>query len=115
MAELQEIMEGLMTELKRGTIVLCVLSSLQEKQYGYSLSQALEEKGITVDQNTLYPLLRRLEKQQLLQSDWILEDNRPRRYYMLNENGKMILQQLKNEWEKISRSIEQIISGKEGR
>lgn len=101
-------MEGLVTELKRGTIVLCVLSSLEDKQYGYSLAQALEEKGISVDQNTLYPLLRRLEKQELLQSDWILEDNRPRRYYTLSSDGKAILEQLKQEWQKITRSIENL-------
>jgi len=110
---LRDILEGLQTELKRGTIVLCVLSSLRKKQYGYSLVQALEDKGITIDQNTLYPLLRRLEKQELLQSDWILEDNRPRRYYMLNENGRAVLKQLTQEWETMTRSIEALLNEKE--
>lgn len=111
MNDQQEVLDGLITELRRGTIVLCVLSSLKEKQYGYSLAQALEEKGVKVDQNTLYPLLRRLEKQNLLKSDWVLEDNRPRRYYMLNENGLSVLKHMTKEWENMTRSIERLLIG----
>lgn len=105
MDDISDIMGGLMTELKRGTIVLCVLSVLKEKQYGYSLIQLLYDKGFPVDQNTLYPLLRRLEKAQLLDSEWLLDDSRPRKYYVLSEKGRAVLRDLADEWEKMTRTI----------
>jgi PadR family transcriptional regulator, regulatory protein PadR len=95
----EEPMEGLTSELRRGTLVLCVLSRLKVRQYGYSLSQSLAEKGMDVEQGTLYPLLRRLEKQGLLDSDWALEEARPRRYYVLSEKGKSTLADLTREWD----------------
>lgn len=107
--EVHEIIEGLTTELKRGSIVLGVLASLKEKQYGYSLSQAMEERGMAVDQNTLYPLLRRLEKQGLLISDWTIEDSRPRRYYQLNETGRIVLARLKEEWAKMAGVMDHLL------
>ncbi len=114
MGNTQELLEGLITELKRGATVLCVLSSLKSSQYGYSLSQALEEKGVSIDQNTLYPLLRRLEKQELLTSDWMVEDNRPRRYYILSDKGRQVLSKLTEEWEKMTQSIKTLLSEREG-
>ncbi len=114
MNEIDELLESLTTELKRGTIVLCVLTILRQKQYGYSLSQILEEKGMPVDQNTLYPLLRRLEKQGLLTSDWLIEDSRPRRYYVLSDKGKIILNRLTDEWEKMTRVLENLLFYKKG-
>lgn len=99
MNKAEEPMESLLSELRRGTLVLCVLSQLKERQYGYSLSQSLADKGMEVEQGTLYPLLRRLEKQELLDSDWALEEARPRRYYILSAKGRKMLDDLSNEWD----------------
>lgn len=97
--EKDELFDNLMLELRRGVISLAVLSQLSEEQYGYSLLKKLSEAGMDVDQGTLYPLLRRLEAQGLLQSNWRLEETRPRRYYMISPEGKQILPRLKAEWE----------------
>jgi PadR family transcriptional regulator PadR len=93
-----ESIENLILELRRGVIVLAVLSQLGEEQYGYSLIKHLAENGLEIDQGTLYPLLRRLEGQGLLKSDWRIESERPRRYYMLSDEGRNILPRLKKEW-----------------
>lgn len=97
----EAVYESLVLELRRGTLVLSVLGRLKEKKYGYSLVQDLKERGLEIDQGTLYPLLRRLEKQGLLDSDWQLEESRPRRYYVLSEDGKKVLESLKNDWDKM--------------
>jgi PadR family transcriptional regulator, regulatory protein PadR len=96
-----EMLNNTMLELRRGVIVLAVLSQLDEEQYGYSLLKRLSDQGLDVDQGTLYPLLRRLESQGLLQSVWKLEEARPRRYYVISQQGKEWLPQLKNEWNSI--------------
>ena len=96
--ELQSI-ENLILEMRRGVIVLAVLSQCNQEQYGYSLMKSLSEKGLEIDQGTLYPLLRRLETQGLLSSSWRLEDARPRRYYLISSTGQEILPRLVNEWE----------------
>lgn len=98
---INELLENTTLELRRGLIVLAVLSQLEEEQYGYSLLKLLSERGLDVDQGTLYPLLRRLETQGLLQSIWKLEEARPRRYYVISPEGRQILPQLKAEWESI--------------
>ena len=108
-----EHMDNLVSELRRGTLVLSVLSQLHVKQYGYSLVQRLSEKGLEVDQGTLYPLLRRLEKQNLLDSDWVLEEARPRRYYVLSREGSRILEQLTGEWDEIVRVLDRLLGRKE--
>lgn len=90
--------EKLLQEMRRGVIVLAVMSQLHQEQYGYSLIKSLEEKGFAVGQDTLYPLLRRLEEQNLLDSEWRVEDPRPRRYYKLNESGKQVFHQLASAW-----------------
>ncbi len=92
------MLENTTLELRRGVIVLAVLSQLDEQQYGYSLIKRLSEGGLEVDQGTLYPLLRRLESQGLLRSDWRIEGERPRRYYILSDEGRALLPQLKEEW-----------------
>ncbi|PKN91400.1 MAG: PadR family transcriptional regulator [Chloroflexi bacterium HGW-Chloroflexi-6] len=92
------LLENTILELRRGVIVLAVLSQLSEEQYGYSLLKLLADQGLELDQGTLYPLLRRLESQGLLQSVWKLEEARPRRYYITSDAGKAILPQLKQEW-----------------
>jgi DNA-binding PadR family transcriptional regulator len=104
-----KVVEGLISELRRGTLVLTVLSQLEEKQYGYSLRQRLLEQGLDIDQGTLYPLLRRLESQGLLQSEWSLETSRPRRYYRLNAAGKETLEMLIEEWHTLTGVIERVL------
>jgi len=96
-----ELSENVTLELRRGVIVLAVLSQLTEEQYGYSLLKSLSDLGLEVDQGTLYPLLRRLESQGLLESVWKLEEARPRRYYVISAQGKKILPRLKAEWNSI--------------
>ena len=109
MENLELIMDGLMTELKRGTLVLSVLSQLQTQEYGYSLVQKLEEKGAPIEANTLYPLLRRLEKQGLLISEWDTTESRPRKYYLLSDAGRTIYQNLIIEWKNMRQQIENLI------
>ena len=93
-----ESFENVILELRRGVIVMAVLSQLDEEQYGYSLINRLKEVGLEIDQGTLYPLLRRLEGQGLLQSNWRIEADRPRRYYVLSDEGRSLLPRLKEEW-----------------
>lgn len=97
----KSLLSSLTTELRRGTLTLAVLSQLRTPQYGYSLVQLLEKSGISMEQSTLYPLLRRLEKQELVTSSWDRTESRPRRYYVLSAYGAEILAQLKAEWEKM--------------
>ena len=90
----------IVNELRRGIIVLAVLSQLDEEQYGYSLLKKLSAQGLELDQGTLYPLLRRLESQGLLESNWNVEGSRPRRYYLISSEGQELLPKLKEEWKK---------------
>jgi len=105
--------ESFISELRRGTLVLSVLSQLDEQQYGYSLKERLTENGIDIDQGTLYPLLRRLESQGLLDSEWVLTESRPRRYYQINAHGKEILQSLIHEWQSMVKALDQLIKDME--
>lgn len=82
------IVLNVLQEMKRGTLVLAVLTQMDQPQYGYSLIQALTGMGMPIEQNTLYPLMRRLEKHGLLDSIWQVEENRPRRYYKISELGR---------------------------
>lgn len=102
---MSNLFNTLTTELRRGTLTLAVLSQLRTPQYGYSLVQVLEESGIVIEQSTLYPLLRRLEKQNLVTSNWDTSENRPRKYYVLSENGRELFIQLKDEWLQISKQL----------
>lgn len=101
--------EGVALELRRGVVVLAVLSQLSQEQYGYSLLKSLSEKGFELDQGTLYPLLRRLEGQELLQSDWKIEDGRPRRYYVITADGRKALTKLKKEWAGIVSTMDEML------
>ena len=85
-------------ELRRGALVLAVLTQLRKVQYGYSLRQALAERGMPIEEGTLYPLLRRLEGQGLLASEWKIENGPPRRYYRLNDAGEALLAELTATW-----------------
>jgi len=108
MENLQNI-DNLILEMRRGVIVLAVLSQCSEEQYGYSLMKSLSEKGLEIDQGTLYPLLRRLETQGSLSSNWRLEDARPRRYYMISHEGQKILPRLVIEWESMVRMMNRML------
>src|SRR5512138_11770 len=97
--ENDELVQNMLSELRRGLLSMAVLSQLGKEQYGYSLLKALSEQGMEIDQSTLYPLLRRLETQGLLSSDWrIADEARPRRYYVISTQGRSVLTQLKREW-----------------
>lgn len=105
-----ESLENVVLELRRGVIVLAALSQLGTEQYGYSLLKQLAEKGLEVDQGTLYPLLRRLEGQGLLESVWKLEEARPRRYYVISSEGRKLLPKLKKEWSGIVSIMDRLLA-----
>src|SRR4030095_16576541 len=92
-------------ELRRGVVVIAVLSQLRTPQYGYSLRQALADQGMPIEEGTLYPLLRRLEAQGLLASEWRLEDGPPRRYYRLNDAGEAMLADLTAIWNALTATM----------
>ncbi len=104
-----ELISSLIVELKRGTLVLSVMSQLSTYEYGYSLVQKLENKNAPIDASTLYPLLRRLEKQNLLISEWDTSESRPRKFYKLSEEGKEVYSQLKKEWRAMSNLVEGLL------
>src|SRR3954465_3246914 len=97
-----EVIENLRLELRRGCLILAVLAELRTERYGYTLRKALAEQGLDIDEGTLYPLLRRLESQRLLISEWREEDKRNKRFYRLSPVGEEILQQLLVEWQGIN-------------
>jgi len=103
--DIDELIGSLLIELKRGTLVLSVLSQLINPEYGYSLVQKMEVKGTTIDAGTLYPLLRRLEKQELLLSQWNTSEPRPRKFYVLSDYGKEVYIRLKSEWKCLSNQL----------
>ncbi len=103
------LLENLRLELRRGCLVLAVLAELRNEQYGYTLRKGLAERGLEVDEGTLYPLLRRLESQGLLASEWREEDKRNKRFYKISRDGKLVLKQLLAEWQGIGLSLEEIL------
>jgi len=105
------LLENMKGELRRGTQILAVLSQLARNQYGYSLLQRLEEKGVSIEAGTLYPLLRRLESQGLLKSEWDTTESRPRKYYLLSDTGTEVYELLKEEWKAIVRELDGLIEG----
>lgn len=104
-----------LTELRRGAVILAVLSRLQSPQYGYSLKQALSEGGMPIEEGTLYPLLRRLETQGLLASEWNTEHAPPRRYYRLNAEGERAFKALKDAWQDQVRVMDQLLHASHGK
>jgi PadR family transcriptional regulator PadR len=104
-----DLYESLKLELRRGSLTLGVLARLREERYGYTLRQALAQDGLEMEESTLYPLLRRLETQGLLVSEWRDEDKRKKRFYRLSPEGEAMLARLLDEWRRISRSLEKII------
>jgi DNA-binding PadR family transcriptional regulator len=104
-----EVRDNLTLELRRGAVVMAVLAALEEEQYGYSLKTQLSSSAIDIDEGTLYPLLRRLESQGLLQSRWVVTDGRPRRYYRVNAQGSRVLKDLAAEWRQMSKGLERLL------
>jgi len=104
-----EVYEKLAQELRRGVLVLAALSQLAEAKYGYSLINELAEQGLSIDQGTLYPLLRRLEADGLLQSEWNTEGSRPRRYYLISPAGAVLLQALSDEWRGLAAVLNKLL------
>jgi DNA-binding PadR family transcriptional regulator len=98
MVEARGAADRLETEVRRGALVLAVLSQLRVPQYGYSLRQALAGKGMSIEEGTLYPLLRRLEEQGFLESEWRIEEGPPRRYYWLSPQGAALYEHLTGSW-----------------
>jgi PadR family transcriptional regulator PadR len=105
----ENLFENLRLELRRGCLTLAVLAQLRQEHYGYTLRKALAERGLAIEESTLYPLLRRLETQGLLASEWREEDKRNKRFYRLSSDGQRIFSQLLEEWQAINTSINSIL------
>lgn len=104
-----DTVSGLKQELRRGTLILLVLSQLREDMYGYSLVKQLNDHDIPMDANTLYPLLRRLEGQGLLQSRWDTAESKPRKYYKITEDGLAVLEKTTAYWRNFSANVEELL------
>ena len=105
----ENVFENLRLELRRGCLTLAVLAQLRQEHYGYTLRKDLADHGLVIDESTLYPLLRRLETQGLLVSEWREEEKRNKRFYRLSARGELILKQLLEEWQTINVSLERIL------
>lgn len=104
-----DLFENLRMELRRGSLIIAVLAQLRQEHYGYALRKALADQGMEIEESTLYPLLRRLETQGLLESEWREEDKRNKRFYKLSKDGANILKQLLEEWNSMNLSLKRII------
>jgi len=109
MTAAENTFENLRLELRRGCLTLAVLAQLKEEHYGYTLRKDLAERGLEIDESTLYPLLRRLETQGLLVSEWREQDKRNKRFYRLSPEGEQILARLLDEWNTINTSVSRIL------
>ena len=114
MTNVTEVLTSLSQELRRGVVVVAVLSQLDEPQYGYSLVSKLAEKGFPIEAGTLYPLFRRLEKQGILESLWDTNESRPRKYYKLSPMGKEVYGQLCEEWAQMVIGVTNLLKSEEG-
>ena len=104
-----DIFENLRLELRRGCLILAVLAQLETEHHGYALRKSLADLGLSIDEGTLYPLLRRLESQGLLVSEWREEDKRNKRFYRLSAEGRQTLQHLHAEWQALNASLDRIL------
>ena len=111
MPESDEQISNLRLELRRGIVVLAVLSQMDTARYGYSLIQQLAEQGLVIEEGTLYPLLRRLEKQGLLESEWEVGESRPRKYYRISPTGRDVLNTLRADWFETVEMMRRILQG----
>lgn len=109
-----ELFENMRLELRRGCLGLAVLAALRSEQYGYSLRKVLSDQGMAIDEGTLYPLLRRLESQGLLVSEWREQDKRNKRFYRLSPNGEETFKQLLEEWKNINSALTRIAGNEPG-
>jgi PadR family transcriptional regulator, regulatory protein PadR len=109
--EPNETLAGHVQELRRGTVVLACLAVLEREHYGYALLTTLADAGLQVDANTLYPLLRRLEKQELLSSAWNTDEPRPRKYYVVTDTGRAVRAELEREWRDLTTNVTRALSG----
>ena len=107
-----EIVSGLILELRRGTLIMLVLSKLKTPMYGYDLVKHLEAGGVPMEANTLYPLMRRLESQGLLESRWDTKGSKPRKYYQTTPDGRIVLEKIEAHWRRFSSNVDAIL--KEG-
>lgn len=105
----ENLFENLRLELRRGCLALAVLAQLRQEHYGYTLRKSLTERGLTIDESTLYPLLRRLEAQGLLLSQWREEDKRNKRFYRLSPEGERMFGLLLEEWNAINTAVSNIL------
>ena len=108
---IDETVSGLILELRRGTLILLVLSQLKEPMYGYSLVKKLNDHQIPMDANTLYPLMRRLEGQGLLESRWDTGESKPRKYYQITTDGNAVLEKTKDYYKTFSANVETLLEG----
>ena len=108
---IEETVSGLILELRRGTLILLVLSQLRQPMYGYSLVKKLNDHGIPMDANTLYPLMRRLEGQGLLSSQWDTGEAKPRKYYRITPDGLTVLEKTKEYWKTFSTNVDELLEG----
>jgi PadR family transcriptional regulator PadR len=106
---MNDLFENLRLELRRGYLILAVLAALKSEQYGYTLRKSLADSGLDIDEGTLYPLLRRLETQGLLASEWREHEKRSKRFYKLSKDGSAMLKQLLAEWDRINDSLNGIL------
>jgi PadR family transcriptional regulator PadR len=105
----EDAFENLRLELRRGCLVVAVLAALRAEQYGYTLRKTLADHGLAIEESTLYPLLRRLEAQGLLASQWREEERRKKRFYRITEEGGQVLQRLLAEWKSIDTSLQTVL------
>jgi len=104
-----DVLENLRSELRRGSVIVAVLEQLRTEQYGYTLRKSLEKHNLMMEEGTLYPLLRRLESQGLLVSEWREQDKRNKRFYRLSQQGELILTQLLLDWEELNSALNSIL------
>ncbi len=107
----EETYKKMERELRRGVVVLATLSQLRTPRYGYELRQVLADGGMPIEEGTLYPLLRRLESQGWLNSDWNVEQGSPRRYYSLNPQGRKLLEKLTDSWQGMNEAMVRLLKG----
>ena len=105
-----DIFETLRLELRRGSLILAVLGHLRREHYGYTLRKALSDAGVEIDEGALYPMLRRLESQGLLTSEWREEEKRNKRFYRVSPEGAALLERLLEEWRSINAALERMLN-----
>ena len=104
-----DLFEKLRLELRRGSLILAVLAALRDERHGYALRKVLADAGLEIDEGALYPMLRRLESQGLLTSEWREEDRRNKRFYRLSPDGAVLIAELAAEWRAINTSLDTLL------